>query len=204
MQDGDPITAALIGEERLEWSSSPNWFLAEKPQSKRTRLWIAFIATCLTSAVSVLYVAEKTSLADGNPNRPVAVAIMAALFSVTGYSWLHLTRTAYDLRVRSLTEMQTCYALTNKRLLVFSDGKSELLISNEKYQLSSAVLQPNGLVHDLELVFESKNRSDKASVVGPILLHAISNAETLKDTLVAQFSMSPLPYSQSAPSKQLG
>ena len=195
LSTGDPIAGSLIGDDRIEWHASPNWDLAERPHHDRLWFRLMLTITFFTSVGSILIIVYHPFLKDGSPDRPIAIAIMAIAFWITGYAWLHLTRSYYNLKAPPFTARQVRYVLTDKKLIVLPGGTERLLVKKDDYWLSRASLKPNGLVHDLELRFEQKNRLDSDRPMGPIMimLRALDNAETIKEAISRHFSPPPLP-----------
>ncbi|WP_319568999.1 hypothetical protein [Cohaesibacter marisflavi] len=191
LSKGDPVIGSLIGDDRIEWLASPNWDLAERPQRHRVWFRIMLVVTFVTSVCSILLILKHPSLKDGSSDRPIAIALMAIAFWITGYAWLHLARCYFRLKAPPFAARQVRYILTDKKLIVLPGGSDRLLVQKEDYWLSRASLKPNGLVHDLELLFEHKNRRDTDRPMGPIMLRALDNAETIKDVISQHFSTAP-------------
>lgn len=187
----NPVAEALYGDERLKWKASPNWDLAERHTRSLRPLLMISALTVLASLLSVIVVLKSASLHNGSPDRPMAIAIMSVVFSATGYLWLRLTRRYFDLRMPAPKSTRIHYALTDQRLIVLPEGAGVLDVRADQYRLSSASLQPNGQVHDLELQFESRVQKESAAAIGPVFLRALENADVIMDAIVAQFSADP-------------
>ncbi|WP_319495839.1 hypothetical protein [uncultured Cohaesibacter sp.] len=190
----DPVAEALYGDERLEWRASPNWDLAERRKRSLRPLLLITTLTVLSSLVSALVVMKSASLHNGSPDRPMAIAIMSIVFSITGYLWLHLTRRYFDLQMPAPKATRIHYALTDQRLIVIPEGAGALDVRADQYRLSRASLQPNGLVHDLELQFESRAQKEQSSVIGPVFLRALENADDIMAAIVEQFATDQWPF----------
>ena len=185
----DPISLALFGDEQVEWRASPNWDLAEYPLRRKALFRLMLFLTFITSLASGALVVGSPSLKDGSPDRPMATAVMLIAFTITGYAWLHLARQFFSLPVNRVFSQKALYALTDKKLIVIPEDQSLLAIKAADYQLTSASVRPNGLVNDLELFFERRDiiKRGKQSL-GPVSLHAIDNAETIKEIIARLFS----------------